>query len=887
MTTNSVDFEAHLKTALKHLHHPEKLEELSPLSSVYFLGAALGDATHFPPGARGRLLSQALQEASQRLWGEAPPRSRAELEAAMPDVLRQPGSPRYSYLVLELRYMRRFFRPRRLPDIWEEFLGESRAEFYRDLDVAVHQLGQALLERLRPTLRPEEPLPPPPLFGRATALAVCQQRLQAGQTVSLAGAGGMGKSSLGQALAQEWQSGPVFWLTIRPMLNDNLSSVLFALAYFLHQQGASHLWRKLLADAGRLDNPALALSLLRYDLAELRQAPLLCFDEVDRLRPAERDTAQPEHRQLLEFLDSLRGLTPLLLIGQRAILESHYHLALEGLHTADLADWFAQVGVQAGPNELEALHQYTHGNPRLTQLCLLLLQAGDSLGAALKGLSSDVALQALFDRLWTRTDADEHRWLEFLAVFRSPAPLDSVPLARPALESLLARGLIVVDGTGGYALWPALREMVGAELSAESREQAHLRAAWLRSAHAEYTAAAYHYWQAGRPAEAIQVWFPQRQQAIARGQAGAALTIFQNISLNQVGSAEREALALLRAELKQLQGDLAGGAADLAAVPWTTPSEISSRARLLQGYFQNARGYPDAALSTYADGMALVARLLNQLAQYRGRRSRVYIRQRQLEDAWREARLAQYEVENLQAIIQAERGDLNEAEAAHKRALATAVELGHEAGVAQTHYDLAALSAQQGRLQEMLEHTAEAMRYYERIGDDFNLEMARINLAAGYIQTQQFSQAALAAQIALRFFERARDPYGLAGAAANLAEAYCELGDLAQAEHFAFYVIQQEERHMLPYAYFTLGRVRQAQGRIEQAVAALLTCAQVAEANADRYLLAYAQRALGAAYRAQGQEETAAAAYARASGLFEELGLADEVRVTRQQLAAS
>jgi hypothetical protein len=148
------------------------------------------------------------------------------------------------------------------------------------------------------------------------------------------------------------------------------------------------------------------------------------------------------------------------------------------------------------------------------------------------------------------------------------------------LESLLARGLVVDDRAGGYALWPALREMVAAELSAETREQAHLRAAWLRSAHAEYTAAAYHYWQAGRLAEAIQVWFPHRQEAIARGQAGAALAIFQNISLHQVGAAEREALALLRAELKQLQGDLAGGSADLAGQPWSTPGEISAQARL-------------------------------------------------------------------------------------------------------------------------------------------------------------------------------------------------------------------------------------------------------------------------------------------------------------------
>ena len=881
-TPTTADFDSQLKLALKHLRQPEWLGRASPLAGLYFLGRAAHGIPSTDAEQRGRILRQSLEDAGRRLWGENGPRSRAELEAALPEVRRQPGARRYSYLVLELRYFQQFFRPRRLPEIWEAFLGESRAEFYRDLDIAVQHLGEALLDLLRPAYRAEEAGPPGVLVGRTQALATCRQYLQAGQTVTVAGAGGMGKSSLGRALATDWAEGGVFWLTFRPMLNDDLGSVLFALGYFLHQRGASSLWRKLMADGGRLENPTLALGLLRYDLADLPHPPLLCFDEVDRLRPVDAETSSPTHRQLLEFLDSLRGQAPLLFIGQRAVLESDYHLALTGLTPADVSIWLRQVGVTASAAEIQQLHTYTHGNPRLVQLCLILREPDGNLGQASATLSGAAALQALFDRLWARTDPEEHRWLQWLSVMRGAAPVEGAPLARSALDSLTARGLALEVAGGGVVLWPAVQEMVEAELSAEMREQAHLLAARLRSAHAEYTAAAYHYWRAGYAREAIQVWFPHRRQEIARGQAGAALAVFQNISLNQVGQTEREALALLRAELKQLTGDLAGGSADLDSVAWTTPSELSAQARLLQGHFQNARGFPDVALESYAAGMAVVARLQTQLVRFHAKRSRVHIRQRRLDEAWREARLAQSEVENLQAIIQAEQGQYAAAQAAHERALAIAAEWQYDAGIAQTHRDLAALHAQQGHLEAMLAHTATAMGYYERIGDRYIVEMARINLAAGYVQARQFAQAAAAGREALRFFEQARDPYGQAGAAANLAEAYFELGDLAQAEHFAAYVIQQEEPHMLPYAFFTLGRVRQAQGRGEQAVQAFRTTAQAAEANGDRYLLAYAWRAWGEAAGQQGDSAESQALFRSALALFEELGLADEAAHTRQ-----
>ena len=59
----------------------------------------------------------------------------------------------------------------------------------------------------------------------------------------------------------------------------------------------------------------------------------------------------------------------------------------------------------------------------------------------------------------------------------------------------------------------------------------------------------------------MQVWFPQRTHAIARGEADAARLIFSNISRQRLDRQERKALDVIRAELRQLVGQREEGAA--------------------------------------------------------------------------------------------------------------------------------------------------------------------------------------------------------------------------------------------------------------------------------------------------------------------------------------
>ena len=182
-TPQTATFNKQLKQALKHYADPDRLAKESVLATAYFLGHAgstEGEA-HW-----GVLLRQLLLRAGHSLWGETAPQSRDEVEAAWQELLAAPGSLRYHYLVLELRYFQEFFRPRSLQQIWQEFLQQSRAEFYRDVDRAVEALAEALLTLLQPGAR-LEPLPrTEPLLGREALLERTRVALMAGQSVVIA-----------------------------------------------------------------------------------------------------------------------------------------------------------------------------------------------------------------------------------------------------------------------------------------------------------------------------------------------------------------------------------------------------------------------------------------------------------------------------------------------------------------------------------------------------------------------------------------------------------------------------------------------------------------------------------------------------------------------------
>jgi len=286
-------FNEQLKLALEHFTQPAWLGEHSPLAMPYFLGERLWRRTdaHTALG-RGLAFQGVLREAADILAG-------------------QDEDGKYAARLLDLS----FFQAKILFDVLD-ILGIARSTYYRHLSKAIQRLGETLIQSINPVLHLESPASHAGLIGRGEVSDACLQALRQGLSVSLVGSGGVGKTTLGATLAAELAPQPIFWLTLRPGLNDQVSSLLFSLGYFLHQQGASSLWLQLVAEGGKVDM-RIAPGLLQHDFKRLNDAPaLLCFDDIDLLRPAEVE----EHARILAFLESLRGITPLLFMGQQRVI---------------------------------------------------------------------------------------------------------------------------------------------------------------------------------------------------------------------------------------------------------------------------------------------------------------------------------------------------------------------------------------------------------------------------------------------------------------------------------------------------------------------------------------------------------------------------------------
>lgn len=874
-------FTKQLKLALQELDDLEKLGATSPLAAPYFLGAALPATQNGASAAdRGAVLRRELHSAALRLWGETPPRHRDEFLAALATVRQSPGSTRYAYAVLELRVFQSLLKPRKLADIWEraDLLPGSRTEHYRDFDEAVAQLGSALLQQLRPTFRLEQPAVVEQLVGYQQNQAACFQALQQGKTVILTGSGGMGKSTLAATLvttfAQAGATAATFWYTIRPTLNDQLASLLFSLGYFLHQLGASQLWSLLVAGGDAAKDPHLATGLAQADLAQLQERgirPLLCIDELDVLLPRDAEPAAEAHMQLLAFLDSLRRRVALLFVSQRPVLDGDLYQELTGLPPFQIGELLQRAAITATSAEVEQLYAYTQGNPRLLVLCLALHEPAETIGETLLRLPQATALQPLLHRLWPRLTTGERRLLQQLSVFRTVAPDDGWQDDELHLQSLRQRRLLSHDGRGGVQLLPALRTLIYNQLSPDLKQTLHQQAAAIRQLRGEYTAAAYHYSQAGEEAAAITLWYTQRASEVRRGQASAAMNIFRDMRTQHLTAPLRQALLEIRSELRLLNGEIASGLAELEAQDWGKVSESGVRLHALQGDFLETLGYPDAAVTTYQAGINVATRLLNQIVALHRRQGTVQIRQRELTQAWRAARLAQLETHHLVGVLHKEEGRYTDAYLAYQSALALAESLHHDEGLARTHRHLANLCSRQQKFTEAINHAQAALHYYEQIGDRLNEEIMRSTLSAIYIDSGNFQEAIAPAQRALPFLKSIKATHVAANTAVNLAEAYCALGDCANATRYAQEVLDQEERHAYPYALYTMGKVKRAEGNDSAAQTYFHNAATVAHSNGDCFMEAYAWHALGLLHLMHQQIAEGHTALRTALRLFEQL----------------
>ncbi len=875
-----IPFDQQIKQALKYYDNPDRLATESVLASAYFLGNAGAEQLDSSAGEQnwGEILCRAMVNAADGLWGAKPPRNREEIEAAWADILQSPGAPRYNYLILELRYFRRFFQPRSLQQIWQEFLQQSRAEFYRDVDRAIEALGESLLRHLRPGARQEQAPAVVSLVGRTALHERIARTLREGKSVALSGLSGIGKTSLAAAIVEGWPSTHILWFTVRPELNDGLYQFLFAMGGFLHHNGQDLLWRALAANQGKLDDPALLLTLARRDLAQLApQRPLLVLDEVDLWSDDEG-----VHRALQELIAGLQEVAPFLLVGQRVNLAASTYVTLTGFDDEDIVHFLTKQEIHLAPEEIQRLMNVTGGNPRLLWLCVDLLTQGEPLddivGEASDGIHS---FDGFLNLLWLRLDKPQRQILHALCVYPTPAPRDLWP--NEALEALTARHLLFHDGMGSVFLLPSVRSVLYRALSAEQRELLHLEAAGVNAALGDYTMAAYHFQRADRPDMAVKVWFPHRSQEIERGAAATALTVFTNVSGTRLSKKERRTLDVIRAELFHLSGDLHTGLDILEQTDWQQedPSELTMGAQRLRGDFQDALGMFDDGLQSYAESLTTAARLQQRIVDLHVRIGRVHVRQRRLAEAAQTVQQARCQAEMLQGLVLEEQGDLSSAQHHYGDALKLAEDLEDEVSLAEINRCLSNLFGRRGELEQALKHADQSIAYYRQIGDLVKVALVRSNMAANYLDAGQYADVLTTGQQAFDFYRQIGHSHGTAATACNLAEASFELGDGAEAERYAGIALEQEEPLAFPYAYYTLALVRSARGEAEEAGKLLERCCSLAQDNEDIFIEAYARLKM-AEITAPAAESIEAAR--QASDLFTRLGL-DEMAGAARELA--
>ncbi|MEZ4673033.1 MAG: hypothetical protein R2932_02175 [Caldilineaceae bacterium] len=534
------------------------------------------------------------------------------------------------------------------------------------------------------------------------------------------------KAGCGGAPQPTMQHSGVFWYTFRQGLTDHLDQLIYALAWFLHEQGVSGLWLYLNTNPEKFTSGG-ALTILRQNLAELTAAPpLLCFDEVDLLLSEGLHDSQA-HAALRIFLDDLLNVTqariPVLLIGQKLLVEPDVDglFVLTPFSTDELATLLARADVQLEPFLQEQLLTFTRGNPLLLRLFLALHQRGVALANILATMQTPVALDWLLLRLRQHLTPPEVTLLQELAIFQSTVPQDIWRTSQKQLQSLKALGLVSPVGQGSVALHPALHKLLYEQLPSAQRIELHLAAAQQLAVRGLFTAAAWHYIQGGHPELAIWGWYTHQQHEVEQGQASAALALFLPLAHQSLPTADDErALALLLAPLLARAGRAQEGLALLERTTWPPESPTATLAHEARGELLAEVGDIDRSLTEFRHSLE---RLAHQQAARAtnlhiniGRRALTYLGDR--EQAQREAAQAQLNLALLHGEIANAAGDFRTARTHYSAALELAEHHHSDHRLAKIHEELGVLEARYAEMEVALEHLAAAGRYYAAAGNE-------------------------------------------------------------------------------------------------------------------------------------------------------------------------
>lgn len=870
-----------LEEALKHFQDPEWLGQHSPLAAPDFLGPTVSGHSHKSIFSYwGNIFRQKCEEAAKTLASEALQAKRPRYQPELMLKLLFFDGHKPTILGAALAYY----------DEWNKQNSKSReadANFFNHRQRAIRDLSAALIKIAKPSLQLEKPILKA-LIGREHDMATCLSWLKQGDTMTLIGPSGVGKTSLAAYIGQHWQAtqpsnGEIFWYTLRRGINIQLNSFIFALAYFFQQHGNTDLWALVNSDPKTLQNQERLLGLIRSSLLDFEQrgvAILLCIDEIDLLATTSPDWAINNDAHLLsEVLERLatsqRGKTPILFIGQKPIFATDHYLNLSGV---DRLYAPAIFGKALSDNDITQLMDYTKGSPFLLKLCGTLYVEQTSLADTLMQIPRHQFIDLFLNRIRVHLSAAEQDFALLLSVFSqpiTPSVLQNQEQTANLIEKLKHLGLL--EGNLQIQVPVALKEALYNQITPPDREYLHLNAAQCYERLGKYTLAAYHYVNAGRPNLAIWQWAENQHKEINEGQLGSAITIFRKISPHDLATqTDKDQLLILHSTLTNLAGQPQQTAHSLTTHVTTPDSTWGWQVLKLRGETAQLLNQVDAALEYYkqaADSIEALPQL--HLAALRRKLSWGYAnRKGDFERAWVEIMRGKLNISKFMGQLLNDTSRYAEANASYLEALQLAKELNDNLELGRI-YD--AIGLNQLKRRDMQNALASFHTAWERLnecGDAICAMNTKLNLAWLHNLSANYHQALDYGLEAFHFFVGLNDQYYLGYAAAFVAESYWGQNNLSEAEKFVLRALQNENEP-LPYAYavFIMGRIYVSRKQFEQAIEQFEEAIENAQKLNDKDLVARALQAQGEAFLASGSPEKATLLMQQSSDIWQSLDI--------------
>ncbi len=728
---------------------------------------------------------------------------------------------------------------------WEEQPGDvvapklyiSRRTLYRDLNKAVSRLTDILRDmdaRLKGQVPPlakwVESIPTLRSFvGRAGELADYQRKWIAHHLIVVEGIAGIGKTSLGTELARRYVGErPVFWYTFRGRLNDDVHSVLLALAAFLARQGNGALWRflQLSSEAATPQPLSLKISYLVNSLGA--EQYVLCFDDFHLVNEDPRLSSLFD-----ELQDKAKAGQLLLLIISRQTPHFVKELVcppLEGLNRMDAHQLLERAKLSALPEELfDELYTKTGGNPQLLNLFAAWTMGQDSTNGGLQRFVATMpetreVHHYLLHNVYNSLEIREQEAVKVLSLLRSPTEYPAIKAVageqvaremRTALQSLATKHIVeeLAGEENVIFFHPVIREFCYTLIGEDIRQEWHCRAAEYFEGTGNDIEAAYHYLNAGLHERCADILISGTETLISRGQCRPLLDLVARLDQTHLTPERWLHVCLAEGE---------------ALIHTAAYEEATAR-------FQAALHFPDLSDKQ----QAWIFHKLSWTHEILGNIDQALAHAQQGMDLFKDK--GTYEPETgllLDSLAWAyyRRG-------AHQRAyelicqaveaLETSEEYAKEKG--QIYRARGVIVLALGDIPQAKTDTYRGMQISERIGHTSGIAMALNNLGSIALDEQELDQALAYFEQSLVLREQIGDTYGLCLSYHNIGEIHCLLGNLARGrEHLEKALALAENmgiRYVISKTLEVLGRIEITEGNHRHALEYFGHALEIAEAN--------------------------------------------------------